>query len=403
MPRGKTQKSLDFINACFRILEEIQPATIRAVAYQLFVRKLLDDMSKSSTNRVSTQLVYAREHGIVPWDWIVDETREEERVLVWDDIQECVEYTQANYRRDFWLEQPVRVGVWSEKGTVRGTLAPVLDAYQVPFLPTHGHNSATETRRLAARERRDSRLWVVLYVGDWDPSGMDMSERDLPERLRRYGASETFEIKRLAIVYSDLNSMERQGLTFDSRDKEVEAQRKHGVNTKKGKDTRRPWFEAEYGRRCCELDAMNPNELRERVEQAILAHINVPAWNHMVEVEKVECDSLKEIMQRWQNSISGQGHRIESSIAVTSLIDRFRQFRRSPCISATCDAQLFRPTALSRRSTQWHHPASILAQGPGTPRVRAGPIPPTPHSTSRTHVEPVDQGDSRGETRIMGV
>src|SRR5215471_19457546 len=177
MPRGKTQQSLSFIDACYQILEEIQPATIRAVAYQLFVQHLLESMSKTCTNRVSRELVYAREQGIVPWNWIVDEAREEERTLVWTDVDECVRYTQATYRRDYWLSQPMRIGVWSEKGTVRGTLAPVLDRYQVPFLPTHGHNSATLTHHAAELERRDRRLWVVLYVGDFDPSGMDMSER----------------------------------------------------------------------------------------------------------------------------------------------------------------------------------------------------------------------------------
>jgi hypothetical protein len=28
--------------------------------------------------------------------------------------------------------------------------------------------------------------FVALYVGDWDPSGLHMSEVDLPERLQRY-------------------------------------------------------------------------------------------------------------------------------------------------------------------------------------------------------------------------
>jgi hypothetical protein len=70
---------------------------------------------------------------------------------------------------------------------------------------------------------------------------------------------------------------------------------------------------------------------------------------------------------------------------------------RSPC-----DAQLFRPTASSCRLTPWHYPAPTLAQGPGAPRVRAGPVPPTQHSTSRTHVEPVDRCGSGGETRIIG-
>jgi hypothetical protein len=300
MPRGKTAESMAFIGACYRILEEIKPASIRAVAYQLFIRALLTSMAKSDTNKVSKQLVYAREQGIVPWEWVVDEARDEERTLVWNDVEECVAYTQQTYRRDYWLHQPIRVAVWSEKGTVRGTLAPILDAYQVPFLVTHGHNSGTLTHSTAMREQADPRQWVVLYVGDWDPSGLDMSERDLPTRLSRYGAD--VEIIRLGIVADDLRTLP----TFDSRAKEVEAVRKYGPHTKKGKDTRRPWFEARYGRTCGELDALNPNALRDRVEAAIIARIDPVAWRRMVEVEAVECQSLREILQTWQGSI-GRG------------------------------------------------------------------------------------------------
>src|SRR5262245_60171291 len=56
----------------------------------------------------------------------------------------------------------------------------------------------------------------------------------------------------------------------------------------------------------------------------------------------------------------------------------------------SCDTQLILPTTSSCRSTRWNHLASTLAQGPGAPRVGAGPVPPTQHSTNRTHVEPVD-------------
>jgi hypothetical protein len=69
----------------------------------------------------------------VPWEWIVDEAREEERVLVWDNMEKCVYYTQHSYRRDYWPNQPIRVGVWSEKGTVRGTLAPGVGRLSNPF------------------------------------------------------------------------------------------------------------------------------------------------------------------------------------------------------------------------------------------------------------------------------
>jgi hypothetical protein len=82
MPREKTTTILAFIEACHSILQEIQPASVRATAYQLFVRHLLPSMENACTNKVSSPLVYAREHSIVPWEWIVDEAREGEREAV---------------------------------------------------------------------------------------------------------------------------------------------------------------------------------------------------------------------------------------------------------------------------------------------------------------------------------
>ena len=38
--------------------------------------------------RVYRLLKEAREQGVIPWEWIVDETRELERCSVWDDPEE---------------------------------------------------------------------------------------------------------------------------------------------------------------------------------------------------------------------------------------------------------------------------------------------------------------------------
>ena len=92
--------------------------------------------------RVYRLLQKAREQGIIPWDWIVDETRAIERVSTWAIPPQYARSVARSYRRDFWDQQPHRVQVWSEKGTVRGVLAPVLDHYAVGFRPVHGFNSA---------------------------------------------------------------------------------------------------------------------------------------------------------------------------------------------------------------------------------------------------------------------
>ena len=54
MPRGKAIKSLELIAASREILQEIRPASTRAVCYRLFGLKLIADTSKRSTNRVGT-------------------------------------------------------------------------------------------------------------------------------------------------------------------------------------------------------------------------------------------------------------------------------------------------------------------------------------------------------------
>jgi len=147
--RGKSKKSLDLIEACKRILAEIQPTTVRSICYQLFTRRLIENMGKNETAKVSRLLVGAREAGSIPWEWIVDETREAERVSGWKGLGDYSETILRSYRRDFWEHQPERVEVWSEKGTVRGILAPVLNQYAVTFRVLHGFGSATSVHEVA--------------------------------------------------------------------------------------------------------------------------------------------------------------------------------------------------------------------------------------------------------------
>jgi hypothetical protein len=66
-------------------------------------------------------------------------------------------------------------------------------------------NSATAAYDLAQRSQRHNRPLKVIYIGDFDPSGMHMSEVDLPERLARYGGNA--EITRIAIIRADFSDL----------------------------------------------------------------------------------------------------------------------------------------------------------------------------------------------------
>jgi hypothetical protein len=281
--RGKSKSSLDLIAASYEILSEIQPASVRAVCYRLFTMGMIPNMSKGSTGKVSKQLVYARENSIIPWEWIVDETRAAERVLTWRDTNARINAAVRNYRRDYWQEQPYRIEIWSEKGTVRGTLAPILDEYGVTFRAMHGYSSATVINTIAEESNMSDKPLIAFYCGDFDPSGKHMSDIDLPDRLERYGAKITIE--RIALLETDV---------FDGNLPSFKAETKTG-------DSRYQWFVKNFGHNCWELDAMSPVTLRECVKNSILCKLDLEAWYRAIEIEQVEKASMQQFHQSWKN------------------------------------------------------------------------------------------------------
>ena len=284
--RGKARATMELIEACHEILTEIQPASVRAVCYRLFTLGLIPNMSKGSTNKVSTQLVWARETGVIPWEWVVDETREPERPNTWSDPDRIIRAAVNGYRRDRWQEQEYRVEVWSEKGTVRGTLAPVLNELGVTFRVMHGFASATAINDIAEMSNGIDKPVIALYVGDFDPSGMWMSAIDLPERIDRYGGE--VKLERVALLGSDTPTLPG----FDA-------------DTKVG-DGRHRWYVKRYGQRCWELDAMPPPLLRERVRESIWRFIDEAQWDHAAVVERAEVESMQQFHAAWTKRISGQ-------------------------------------------------------------------------------------------------
>jgi hypothetical protein len=278
--RGRAKATLALIDAAHDFLSLAQPTTVRGVCYGLFVRGVIPSMAKRNTDRVSRALVAAREEGMIPWEWIVDETREVERRPSWDDASEYVRVVRKAYRRDFWTDQPKRVLLASEKGTVRGVVRPVLEDHGVGFLPLHGFSGATTVYDLAQGD--DGRPLVLLYIGDFDPSGLCMSERDLPNRLEKYGGHHV-EVQRIALLPEDLPGLP----SFPAKSK--------------AKDSRSKWFRENYGERCWELDAMHPNDLRDRVRECIRTEIEPEAWERCERAQEAEQRSLEALLSTWSN------------------------------------------------------------------------------------------------------
>jgi len=127
---------------------------------------------------------------------------------------------------------------------------------------------------------------VILYLGDWDPSGEDM-ERDLKERLFNEQPELEFELMRVAIHKADIRRFNLPPLRV------------------KDSDTRSGGFVRKYGEDCVELDALPPNELRARLQCAIEDLIEPLAWERARVVEQAQREanlliatSIKEMVSR---------------------------------------------------------------------------------------------------------
>jgi hypothetical protein len=276
--RGMARRSLELIEAMYAAVEAAQPITGRGVGYKLFTAGLIASMAKSEMQRVYRLLKVAREQGDIPWEWIVDETRSIERTSTWATPAEYARCVARSYRRDFWDQQPLRCEVWSEKGTVRGVLAPVLNQYAVGFRVMHGFSSATIVHDISQDD--NGKELIALYVGDLDPSGMFMSEQDLPSRLVDYEGDHV-ELRRVALTRTHVQMLP----SFPASDKRD--------------DPRYRWFLANHGDRCWEVDAMDPNDLRDCVEREIVRLIEPVAWQRCEVINKAEQESLRTIIAKW--------------------------------------------------------------------------------------------------------
>jgi hypothetical protein len=263
--RGKSPATLNFYEQIRAIGEVIQPFTVRSMGYQLLSRHLLNTMD--DVDKVSDALVFLREtegftgEPLVPWEWVIDETREPERIMTWTNLVDYRDWALGGYRKDLWLLQDERVEVWSEKATIGGVVRPVLRELGVVFRVMHGFGSATAVHDFAIESQDFDRQVIVFYIGDYDCSGLCMSEVDLPTRFARYGAN--VDLRRLALTEADCRELGREP-AFS-----VEQKRR---------DPRYSWFKRNHGDWCWELDALDPRVLRQRVREAIEGVIDKAAW-----------------------------------------------------------------------------------------------------------------------------
>jgi hypothetical protein len=220
---------------------------------------------------------------LIPHNWIVDETRQPHKVSVWKDGASYADSVKWSYRRDNWQTQENYCEVWSEKGTVLGSIRPVCDELGITVRVAHGFASAGMEGQVGDLFEDIDQEITVFYIGDHDPSG-HVIEQDIHDRAET-ASGKDFEMIRLAIHAADIKRFKLP----PQRIKET--------------DSRSRGFKQRFGARAAtvELDALPVDELRRRVKDAVSGLIDWDLWNQQLSTEKAEFDCIKEFAAKIKN------------------------------------------------------------------------------------------------------
>jgi hypothetical protein len=253
----------------YEILALQHPATIRGVFYQAVTRGLIAKTEAEYKNTVVRLLGIMRRSGELPYGWIADETRWMRKPASYGSLADMLDQSAQFYRRALWDAQPTYVEVWLEKEALSGAIYEVTGAWDVPLMPTRGYPSLTFIHQAAEAIAAQDKPTFIYYLGDHDPSGVDIP-RVIERELRRMAPRSDLIFTRLAVTPDQIDS--------------------YGLPTRPTKvsDSRSKGFVGER----VEVDAIPAPELRRIVAEAIESHMEASELARLQLIEEAERDTL---------------------------------------------------------------------------------------------------------------
>lgn len=289
-------RSLGHLDKVNSIIEDYQAQgyklTLRQLYYQLVSRNVIANHDREY-KKLSRILTEGRMAGYVDWDAIEDRLRIPQKPYYNVDVLEALNDAHEQYRYDRQLGQTVHLEVWVEKDAISNVLRRVTEKYGVNILVNRGYGSVTTIkdsyerfRNSLLRRGNDIDRAVILYLGDHDPSGLDMI-RDINKRV-----SEMMQYDQLSGAFS----IEPIALTM----KQI---RKYNPppNPAKITDSRSPKYIEEYGRVSWEVDALPPEVLHKVLEDAILSEIEINKYDKLIEVEVKDKEKMLKFIGTYED------------------------------------------------------------------------------------------------------
>jgi len=297
--RRFSPESLDIIERANEIIDDYAEQGLVLTLRQLYYRFVSADIipnEKREYDKLGDVISNGRLAGLIDWDAIEDRGRELRRNSHWEDPAHIIRDAAAAYGIDRWVTQGVRPEVWVEKQALEGVIGQACEPFDVAYFACKGYTSQSEMWRASRRFEsylRRGQLPVVIHLGDHDPSGIDMT-RDIDDRL-----NETFRLQEFCGTRIPVR---RIALNMDQI-------RRYSPppNPAKLTDSRSGEYVKRFGESSWELDALEPSTLRDLIQSAIRAVINLGRYDEKVELERLGREQLKEVSERWKEIESLMG------------------------------------------------------------------------------------------------
>jgi hypothetical protein len=306
-PVGLTKENVERLELINSIIEDYASQglvlSLRQLYYQLVTKNVIPNKQKEY-KKLSVLITEGRMAGVVDWDAIEDRLRVPYTPSSWSNAKDIVDSAVNSFAMPRQFGQPVHIEVWIEKDALSGVLSRVTSPYHIPILVNRGYSSTSAMHDSFNRfyhAHKQGQKIRILYLGDHDPSGLDMV-KDIEERILEFFFGRHFEQgkRNKRIPYNMFRVyLEQIGLDFEidqiALTKEQIRKYKPPHNPAKQTDSRYEKYHAEHGAKSWEVDALKPEVLNRIVEKGIAGYLDRDQFERMVKSEEKERNILKSI------------------------------------------------------------------------------------------------------------
>jgi len=226
----------------------------------------------------------ARLDGMIDWSHLEDRTRESVGGDGgWGDPSIAIGSIERWYGISHWDDQPYYLEAWVEKEALADVVQRPASRWDVTSFACKGYPSLSAMYEAANRIKRheaEGRKPVILYLGDHDPSGIDMTS-NIQNQLDTFRCNAT--VRRLALNMDQIE-------LYDPPPSPV-----------KPGDSRTKEYVEQFGtEECWELDALEPAVLDDLIDSAIREYVDMPKRERRLEQEERDLVVIRAFSQNYE-------------------------------------------------------------------------------------------------------